>query len=137
MAFATDATASSSTGAAVGRTAGAGGSDGAAPHWQSDGTIRLTGCPGGLREAATAATRSAATPSAVELVWTQPDTGEASETMSLVSGASAATCQVAWSPIRFTTGVWARLALWRLAIPLANPGPRCRSVRAGLAAMRP
>ncbi len=38
---------------------------------------------------------------------------------------------VAWSPTTFTIGVRARRALWRLAMPLPSPGPRCSSVAAG------
>ena len=44
------------------------------------------------------------------------------------SGASAARCQVAWSPIRLTIGERARRASCRYAMPLAKPGPRCSSV---------
>ena len=38
---------------------------------------------------------------------------------------------VAWSPTTFTIGVRARRALWRLAMPLPSPGPRCSRVAAG------
>ena len=51
-------------------------------------------------------------------------------------GASAARCQLAWSPIQFTTGEPARRALWRLARPFARPGPRWSRVAAGRSAMR-
>ena len=44
---------------------------------------------------------------------------------------------VAWSPTTLTTGVRARRALWRLAMPLPSPGPRCSKVAAGRPAMRP
>ena len=44
---------------------------------------------------------------------------------------------VLFESLLFTTGVWARRALWRLAMPLANPGPRWSSVSAGRPVTRP
>src|SRR5690606_23610333 len=67
---------------------------------------------------------------------TQPDTGRASDSMSLDSGGSATWCQLAWSPTTLTTGECARRALCRLAIPLAKPGPKCRRVIAGRPSIR-
>ena len=105
-------------------------------HWQSAGTISVATCPGGASAASIAATVSPATSSALRTERTQPETGFASETMSLVSGASAARCQLAWSPITFTSGERARRALWRFAMPLAKPGPRWSSVIAGRSVRR-
>ena len=87
-------------------------------------------------EAAMASAISLPTSLAVLVVRTQFDTGRASDSMSEVSGASAATCQVAWSPTTFTIGLRARRALCRFAMPFAKPGPRCRSVSAGRSVIR-
>ncbi len=104
----------------------------AGSHWQSLGTMSVATLPGGVSEAAIASAMSPASAPADLFSRTHPDIGLASETMSLVSGASAARCHVAWSPITLTMGVFARRALCRFARPLARPGPRCTSVIAGL-----
>ena len=68
-----------------------------------------------------------------EDVMTTPlDTLFARAEMSMLSKGSEASCQVAMQPTRFTTGVEARRALCKFARPFANPGPRCKSVAAGL-----
>ena len=99
--------------------------------------INVAICPGALPAAAIACAVESPTDAALRTLRTHPETGVASETISDVSGASAPTCHVAWSPIRFTIGDRARRALCRFAIPLANPGPRCSSVSAGFSAIRP
>ena len=46
------------------------------------------------------------------------------DSTSVASNGSAGRCQVAWSPITFSTGVKARRALCRLVRPLARPYPK-------------
>src|SRR5579885_224537 len=98
--------------------------------------INVATWPGKPPAAATASAVSAATAFAERTLRIHPETGRASETISEARGASAPACQVAWSPIKFTTGDRARRALCRFAIPLAKPGPRWSSVRAGLPLIR-
>jgi hypothetical protein len=105
-------------------------------HVRSSGTISVATAPGGVHAASSAARKSSASVSALPARRTQP-TGRASDSMSEVSGASAARCQVAWSPTRFTIGECARRALWRFAMPFAKPGPKCSNVSAGRPVMRP
>ena len=105
-------------------------------HWQSEGTISVDVWPGGRIASAIASAVSAAIAPALAEWRTQAETGRASDSISEVSGASAFRCQVAWSPITLTIGECARRALCRLAIPLAKPGPRWVSVRAGRSAIR-
>src|SRR5208282_6565703 len=86
---------------------GAGGSIGAAwlsagPHWQSDGMINVAICPGARPAAAIASAVAYASDAELRTLRIHPETGVASEMMSEVSGASAPTCHVAWSPIKFT-----------------------------------
>ena len=57
-------------------------------------------------------------------VLSQPEKGRASASMSEVRGASNFRWKDACSPTMLTTGLRARFALWRLANPLARPGPR-------------
>ncbi len=108
----------------------------AGSHWQFDGTISVAICPGYWRAAAIASAMSGAAALALFTSRIHADTLCASDMISDVSGASAARCHVAWSPIILTTGDRARRALCRFAIPLAKPGPRCVSVSAGLSAIR-
>jgi len=96
----------------------------AGSHWQSAGMIKVAICPGALPAAAIASAVPPASEPELTTLRTQPETGVASETMSDVSGESAPTCQVVWSPIKFTIGERARRALCRFAIPFAKPGPR-------------
>ena len=55
---------------------------------------------------------------------TPAETGRARESISLARGASAARCQVMWSPMTLKMAERARLALWKLAMEFAKPGPR-------------
>jgi hypothetical protein len=63
--------------------------------WQSLGTISVATLPGEVSDAAIASAMSPAIASGDFTSRTHPDIGEASETISLVSGASAARCHVA------------------------------------------
>jgi len=122
--------------AAAGGSGCRGSAGSASPHWQSWGAISVATWPGALRAVAIAAAPSRGSSSEELLVRTQFDIGRARDSMSEVSGASAATCHVAWSPMRLTMGVRARRALWTLARLFAKPGPRWVSVRAGLPEIR-
>ena len=93
--------------------------------------------PGGLVAAAIASARSPASASALRDVRTQHDTGRAKPSTSASSGAPFPRCDVACSPTITTTGVRALAALWRLARPLASPGPRCSRTSAGRSVRRP
>ena len=108
------------------------------PTGNPTGTISVAICPGArLGSAIACAAVSAGDAARAGQFEPMPETGDASETISEVSGASASTCHVAWSPIKLTIGECARRALCRFAMPLAKPGPRCISVIAGLSAIRP
>ena len=109
----------------------------ASPQAESCGTMRVETPEGGPTASRTASVMALAPWAAAVIRWTCRETGNASDSMSAVRGASAARCQLAWSPTRFTTGVCARRALCRLAMPLANPGPRCVRVSAGSPVTRP
>jgi hypothetical protein len=108
----------------------------ASDHAQSAGTISVA-TPGAERAAAIAAAVSTATSAAADDMRTHADAGRARPSMSVCSGASLRRCQVACSPTRQTSGVPARRALCRFAMPLARPGPRCSKASAGRPAMRP
>ena len=92
---------------------------------------------GGPQAAATACAASLQR-SAVRLdVRMKPgDTLRATVSMSDCSCASYWVWWVAWSPTMLTTGTLPLRALCRLARPLPRPQPRCKSVAAGLSAMR-
>ena len=117
----------------VGSTAGTG----RPPSDQETSAGRISvATPAPERAAATASAASAATAAADSLRRTQPETDQATASMSDSRGASSALWSRAWSPTTLTTGVRARRALCRLASPLPSPGPRCRSVTAGRPAIR-
>jgi hypothetical protein len=105
-------------------------------HWQSAGMIR-DATPPGDPSAASTADRLASDISCADLTVRVQPTVPASAAISDVRGTSKTRCRVACSPIQLTTGVCARRALCRFAMPLANPGPRCSSVAAGRPVMRP
>src|SRR3972149_4877514 len=88
-------------------------------------------------EAATASAKSGDNVISDSLVLYHPDTVPARDSIFMLRGASALRCHVACSPIKFNKGVLALRALWRLAMPLAKPGPRWSKVRAGLSSILP
>ena len=81
---------------------------------------------------AQAALISPARLAAEEVTETDVETAVARAFKSMFRSGSAASCQLAMQPTKFTTGVEALRALCRFAKPLARPGPRCRRVVAGL-----
>ena len=123
---------------ARGGSGSAGGSAARAPspHETSAGRIRVAIWAGGPTATDRASTASAASRSVAGQVRTQVETFRATVSMSDWSWASYCVWWVAWSPMMLTMGTFALRALWRLARPLPRPQPRCRSVAAGLSAMR-
>src|SRR5579872_4285101 len=103
---------------------------------RSLGAITVTTPRGADIDSTTALRRERSTDPAEFKRITLRDIGRASPSISEVSGASNGRCHVAWSPMMLTTGEFARRALWRLASPLASPGPRCNRVSAGTPATR-
>ena len=133
--MATSSTASFATAAGVGATATLPGLAGSSQD-TSAATISVAIQPGGASEAVIASAASCPTVSGPVGRRIQPDTFAARLSMSELSGASSGWWYVACSPTMFTIGVCARRALWRFAIPLPRPGPRCNRVAAGLPVMR-
>ena len=105
-------------------------------HDTSAATISVAMQPGGASEAVIASAASCPTVSGPDGRRIQPETFAARLSMSDESGASSGWWYVACSPTMFTIGVCARRALWRFAMPLPRPGPRCSNVAAGLPVMR-
>ena len=97
----------------------------------ADGHARMTGTPAAT--ACTASTHKACVDAEVRI---QLETLRATVSMSDCSCASNGTWCVAWSPTMLTIGTRALRALCRFASPLPRPQPRCKSVAAGLSAMR-
>ncbi len=71
------------------------------------------------------------------LLRCHPDTVFTRQAISIFKGGSAVRCHEACWPMMLKTGVRARRALCRLAMPLANPGPKCNRVMAGFCFIRP
>ena len=89
--------------------AGCGATGAAAPALGSQpasaGTISVAIPPPRLRAAATASAASPAAERASRALASQCETGRATDSMSVASGAPSGVCMTAWSPTRFTSGV--------------------------------
>ena len=105
-------------------------SSGACSHVTSAGMTSEAGPPPPEVAARMAATVSAAM-SFGDCTYRCQPAHRVSFSMSEVRGASHARWERVWSPIKFSTGVCARLALCWLARLLANPGPRWNIAMAG------
>ena len=127
-------TAPSGTGAGGAGATGAAG-PGAGDQPASAGRISVATPPDDAAAAASAASRAA--DRASRALRSQCDTGRATDSMSLASGAPSGAWCTAWSPTRLTSGVRALYALCRFANAFPSPGPRCSSVAAGTPVIRP